>query len=171
MRSGYEHALLDQFLIRMAGYYKDVSLLPRTVNYISRDGQVDYFAREPLAYQDIRGFELTFARNRGRWIQGFINYTYMVFSSGYFGFRQVNQNPTVQRQFEESDAERRNASFRPVPQPYGRINLDILFPDEFGPGLGSLRPLGGLRMSFIGRWQRRQRAHLDGRRVRTRCGQ
>ncbi len=151
---GYEHALFDQFLVRAAGYYKDVSLQPRLVNYISRDGQVDYFVSEPLSYEDIRGFELTLARNRGRWIQGFVNYTYMVFTSGYFGFRQVNENPTVQRQFEESDAERRAASSRPVPQPYGRLNIDVLVPPRIGPEFAGVHPLANWRLSFIGRWQK-----------------
>jgi len=150
---GYEHSLLNQFLIRAAGYYKNVSLQPFLVSYSSRDGQTSYSASEPDSYEDIRGFELTLSRNRGRWVQGFINYTYMVFSSGYFGFRNVNENPTVQRAFENSDTERRAASSRPVPQPYGRINLDILTPTDFGPEVGSgFRPLASWRMSFVGSW-------------------
>lgn len=150
---GYEQSFFDQFLARVAGYYKDVSLQPRLVTYISRDGQTNYSVSEANSFEDIRGFEFTLARNRGAWLQGFVNYTYMVFSSGYFGFRQVSENPTAQREFEASDAERRNASSKPVPQPYARLNLDILTPLDFGPEIASLRPLADWRISVLGSWQ------------------
>ena len=150
---GYEQAFFGQFLARIAGYYKDVSLLPRQVSYVSRDGRVDYSVAEPNSYQDIRGFEFTFARNRGRWLQGFVNYTYQVTQSGYFGFRTVFENTTEQREQEESDAALFNAFSRPQPLPYGRVNLDLLTPDDFGPRAGGLKPLADWRVSFIGRWQ------------------
>lgn len=153
---GYEHSLFDQFLIRAAGYYKDLSLQPELINIINTRGgaQVDYVVSRPDDFEDIRGFELTFSRNRGRWLQGFINYTYMVASSGYFGFKTINANPTEQRQFEESDAARRAALSQPVPQPYGRVNLNVLVPEDFGPSLNNTNPLGGWTISFIGRWQK-----------------
>ena len=150
---GYEQSLFDQLLIRMAGYYKDVSLQPYLLQYISRDGQVNYTVNEPNSFEDIRGFEVTLSRNKGRWIQGFVNYTYMVFTSGYFGLRQNFQNPTAQREFSESDAERRRASSRPVPRPFARLNLDFLVPSDFGPRLGVVPILGDWRISVIGSWQ------------------
>ena len=151
---GYEQALLSRFLIRLAGYYKDVSLQPYLVEYVSRDGQVNYDVTEPNSFEDIRGFEVTLSKTHGRWIQGFVNYTYMVFTSGYFGLRRNFENPTAQREFMESDAERRRASSRPVPRPYGRIHLGLLSPAGFGPQLGTWHPLETWRASFIGSWQR-----------------
>ncbi len=151
---GYEQSLFDQYLVRVAGYYKDVALQPFLVEYVSRDGQVNYTVSEPNSFEDIRGFEFTFSRNRGRYFQGFVNYTYMVFTSGYFNLRRVFENPTAQREFAESDAERRRASSRPVPRPYGRANIDLLLPADFGPGTGAFRPLADWRLSFIGTWQK-----------------
>lgn len=150
---GYEQSLFDQLLIRMAGYYKDVSLQPYLLQYISRDGQVNYTVNEPNSFEDIRGFEVTLSRNKGRWIQGFVNYTYMVFTSGYFGLRRNFQNPTAQREFSESDAERRRASSRPVPRPFARLNVDFLVPSDFGPRVGPVPILGDWRISVIGSWQ------------------
>ena len=150
---GYEQSLFDQLLIRMAGYYKDVSLQPYLTQYISRDGQVNYTVNEPNSFEDIRGFEVTLSRNKGRWIQGFVNYTYMVFTSGYFGLRQNFQNPTAQREFSESDGERRRASSRPVPRPFARLNVDFLVPSDFGPRVGPVPILGDWRISVIGSWQ------------------
>ena len=39
---GYEHNLFDEFLFKVAGYYKDVSLQSRLVTYVSRDNSVSY---------------------------------------------------------------------------------------------------------------------------------
>lgn len=150
---GYEHSLLDQFLVRVAGYYKDISLEPKLVTFASRDGQVQYSMSRPDRFEDVRGFEFTFSRNRGRWIQGFVNYTYMVESFGYFGFDEVNENQTVQREFENSDQERRQAFTDPVPRPYARLNLDVISPSDFGPDVAGLRPLADWRISFIGAWR------------------
>jgi len=150
---GYEQSLFDQLLIRMAGYYKDVSLQPFLTEYISRDGQVNYMVNEPNSFEDIRGFEVTISRNRGRWIQGFINYTYMVFTSGYFSLRRNFENPTAQREFSESDAERRRASSRPVPRPYARLNLDFLTPVDFGPRIAGYPIFADWRVSLISNWQ------------------
>ena len=146
---GYEQSLFDQLLIRVAGYYKDVSLQPYLTQYISRDGQVNYVTSEPNSFEDIRGFEFTLSRNRGRWVQGFINYTYMVYTSGYFSLRRNFENPTAQREFAESDSERRRASSRPVPRPYARLNIDFLTPGDLGP----FDLLGNWRFSVIGSWQ------------------
>ncbi len=150
---GYEHSLMDQFLVRVAGYYKDISFVPNLVTLTSRDGQTEYATYTPDNFADVRGFELTFSRNRGQWIRGFINYTYMVTSSGYFGFDEINENPTIQRQFENSDAERREAFSQPVPRPYARINLDIISPEQFGPSFGGLDLFGDWRLSFLGTWR------------------
>ena len=150
---GYEQALFDNYLIKAAGYYKDVALQPYLVEYISRDGSVNYNISEPNSFEDIRGFELTFSKNVGDWIRGFANYTYMVYTDGYFGLARNFENPTAQREFAESDAERRAASSRPVPRPYGRINIDFITPVNYGPDMGGFRPLGDWTFSLITYWQ------------------
>ena len=150
---GYEQSFLDQFLVRVAGYYKDITFEPQSVEYISRDGRVNYFLSEATGYGDTRGFEITLKRDRGRWLQGFLNYTYMVDSDGYFGFDTIDENTTVQTERENSDAERRAAQNRPVPRPYARLNLDFFTPDDFGPRYSGFRPLAGWRVSLVGQWR------------------
>ncbi|MFN3596037.1 MAG: TonB-dependent receptor [Rubricoccaceae bacterium] len=150
---GYEQSFLDQFLARIAGYYKDVTLEPRTVTYNSRNGAVSYALSEPNFYRDLRGFEFTFSRNRGQWLRGFVNYTYQVSRLGSFGLPSIFENTTTQRQQEESDAVRRAAQSRPVPRPFGRLNLDFFSPRGFGPVVGGFAPLAEWRASLIGRWQ------------------
>ncbi len=150
---GYEQSFFNRYLARLAGYYKDVSQEPRLVTYQSRSGSVTYSLTEPNAFADVRGFELTLSKTRGDFFRGFVNYTYMVYTGGYFGFPSIFENSTEQRQQEESDAARRNASSRPVPRPYGRLNLDFFTPSAFGPSVAGVYPLGGWKASVLGRWQ------------------
>ncbi|MCC6637763.1 MAG: TonB-dependent receptor, partial [Ignavibacteriaceae bacterium] len=147
---GYEHNLGDMFLLRLAGYYKDVSDESRLVGYISRDNSVSYSVPEPNMYRDIRGFEVTLTKNRGEWITGFVNYTYMVASYGYFGLPTYYENPALQR-----ESERNTALFdqvKPVPQPYGRANIDIFTPMQFGPEIGGIYLLEDIRINLLATW-------------------
>lgn len=165
---GYEQSFLDQFLVRAAGYYKNVSLQPRLVSYEGRSGTgVSYTVSEPNSYEDIRGFEFTLSRNRGSWIQGFLNYTYMVYSSGYFGFDTIFENTSDQRREELEDAGRQALESVSIPQPYARANIDLLTPDDFGLSLGGFRPLADWRVSLIGRWQEAGQATWDGTSTRA----
>ena len=153
---GYEQALFDQFLVRIAGYYRDVSLQPYLVTYQSRlqaGLQSVYSLTQPYSYEDIRGFEFTVSRNVGRWLQGFVNYTYMVRTFGHFGHAQMYENPTQQAEWERINQPWRAAQSKPVPQPYARINLDLLVPDDFGPKLGDVPILGDWNISLLGSWQ------------------
>lgn len=149
---GYEQSFFEQYLVKVAGYYKDVTNEPLDVEYISRDGRVNYFLRESRRYADTRGFEFTFRRNRGRWVRGFVNYTYMVDTGGYFGLDAIDENTTVQNERENSDQERRNAQSRPVPRPYAEVNLNFFTPGDFGPRLGEFSILGDWRASLLWQW-------------------
>ncbi len=148
---GYEQNILDQLLVRLAGYYKDNSLQATTVNYLSSDGKVNYFSVQPNNYSDTRGFEATITKNRGNWIQGFINYTYDVQTSGNFGFAIYYQNPSLQRSYEATT--RSYYQSKPIPQPFARANIDLFTPSDFGPVVGGNHLLGDWRFSFVGQWQ------------------
>jgi len=145
---GYEHNLFDMFLIRVAGYYKDVSDQPLSVTYVNRTGSVNYSTYEPNSYEDIRGFELSLSKNRGDWVQGFLNYTYMVSQWGRFGYsRYTNQN-SEQREYEAFEDD--NYVTKPVPRPYARANVDFFSPREIGPEFAGIYPLGEWRLTLLG---------------------
>ena len=148
---GYEHNLFDQLLLRTAGYYKDITDQPRTVRYVNLDGSVDYTVSEPNSYEDIRGFEITLNKNRGEWYRGFINYTYMVSTRGYYGYSAYNENPVEQRRHERETQE--HYQVKPLPRPFARANLDFFSPVDYGPDLGSVHPLGNWRLNILANWQ------------------
>jgi hypothetical protein len=145
---GFEHNLFDQYLLRVAAYYKDVSNQSALVNYIGYNNVPNYSVTKDWSYEDIRGFELTLNKNRGDWFQGFINYTYLVQTSGNFGRPRYYQNPVDQKNDERTNP----VISRPIPQPYGRMNLIFFTPQDFGPSLGGISLLGDIQASLLGRW-------------------
>lgn len=147
---GYEHNLFDLFLMRLAAYYKDISNERLDVNYISRDASVNYYTSLPNSYRDIRGFEITLTKNRGNWVQGFLNYTYMVSTSGIFGRYVYLENPVEQKRNERENI----YQSRPLPRPYARANIDLFTPEDFGPSLiEGLYPIGDIRLNLLASWR------------------
>jgi len=147
---GYEHNLFDQFLLRLAGYYKDVSQQPALVTFTNRDNSVNYSVSQPNSYADIRGFEFTLTKNRGNWVQGFVNYTYQVTTSGRFGFAQYYENLAAQRQYEREARDQYQE--KPVPRPFARANVNFFTPSDYGPVYEGLFPLADWRLTLLGEW-------------------
>ena len=147
---GFEQNLWNQVLLRAAGYYKDVSLQPKLVTYENFDGSVRYSKSEPNNYEDIRGLEITLNKNRGEWVRGFINYTYQVSTYGYFGYGRYYENPATQRQYEKQTTYYYQA--KPKPRPYGRLNLLLFTPPEYGPQWIGQHFLGDWRLNILGSW-------------------
>ena len=148
---GYEHNLFNQYLLRIAGYYKDISQQPKLVRYENFDGSVAYSRTEPNSYEDIRGFEITLNKNRGNWFRGFINYTYMVSTYGYFGYGTYFENPAQQRQYEQTSTYYYQA--KPKARPFARANLDFFTPKEFGPQVAGMYPGENWRLNVLSSWK------------------
>ncbi len=152
--AGYEQSFLNQYLVRIAGYYKDVKNQPRQVNFISRDGLVNYTVPVADSYNDTRGVEISVFKNSGRWIRGFLNYSYMVDSGGAFGFPSFRENRVEQRRYEEATTDYYQS--KPLPRPYARFNIEVVTPLDFGPEVAGRHVLGDWRLSFLGEWKKGQ---------------
>ncbi len=156
---GYEHNLFNQFLVRAAGYYRATENEPRgvTLSDIERTSvYTTYFADH---YEDVRGIELTLSKNRGAWVQGFVNYTYMSFKGSNFGFGQYYESRREQIELERTAF---NAINPADPRPYVNFNVALLLPTSFGPSLGGAYPLGDWRISFLGFWRTSQAFTWNG---------
>ncbi|MBI5727843.1 MAG: carboxypeptidase-like regulatory domain-containing protein [Ignavibacteriales bacterium] len=148
---GFEQNAFDMFLTRIAGYYKDVSEQGLLTTYINNLNNINYSKYEPNSYEDIRGFEISVSKNRGEWIQGFVNYTYMVATSGRFHYSSYDANPGQQLAYENTTTV--TYQDKPIPQPYARISLDFFTPNEWGPEYLGIFPLGDWRMNLLGTWR------------------
>ena len=150
---GYEHNLLDQYLLRLTGYYKDITNEAFDINYINNSGTVNYIRPEPIQYRDIRGFEFELTKNRGNWFQGFFNYTYMVSTSGRFGWGRYYQSSVEQGNYISDLGDAWYKQAKPVPRPYARLNIDLFTPDEFGPKFMDMYILEGFRANILSSWK------------------
>ena len=71
----------------------------RNVTYESLGDVVNYQTFQPWNYEDIRGAEISLSKNRGRWLRGFINYTFLTRKDGNFGFARFDENTFQQREY------------------------------------------------------------------------
>ncbi len=148
---GYEQNILDQYLLRLTGYYNDRSNQPGNVEYNSIDGEVHYDVSQPRNYGDVRGVEITLGKTRGRWLRGFVNYTYMIEKSGDFGFRRQFENTVAMRNFLATDTEHYQS--KPVANPFANADLEFIMPANLGPEMLGMQPLGDWHLNILGRWR------------------
>ncbi|MCX6150031.1 MAG: TonB-dependent receptor [Ignavibacteriales bacterium] len=146
---GYEQNLFNTVLLHLAAYYKDVTHQPGWILYQSINTSVNYYQAASNNYADIRGFEVTLSKVSGGWFKGFINYTYNVVTSGYFDITQYFQDLNKQRAYLLLNPQQS----KPVPQPYARANVEFDSPDDFGPVMFGMNPLGGWSLSILANWQ------------------
>ena len=147
---GYDHALFNDFLLQLAAFYHDILDQQNTTRYTSIGGIV-YNRTTSNSYEDIRGFELTLRKNRGRWWTFFGNYTYQVSTSGHFGRGEMFEDPSKQKEYDEATTNLYQE--RPTPSPYARINFSLYAPDQFGPSVGGFYPLGGYMATLLFNWR------------------
>lgn len=146
---GYEHNLFDILLFKIAAYYKDVTNQIGTVYYTNFNNSVNYGSPQNINYADIRGAEITVTKQVGRWITGFINYTYDVRTSGYFGLRHYYEDPTQQRNYNRINPQQ----LRVHPQPYARASINFHTPDDFGYEFAGLNPFNNWNLNILADWR------------------
>lgn len=150
---GYEQAFNETYMIRVAGYYKDEANIGGVSTTIVGPGGATLYTT-PTAdfYRDTKGFELTLRKAQGRFMTGFVNFTYMVRSTGRFGYATNYANNKDQREYERINSA--NPQTKPIAQPYSRLNLEFFSPTTFGPEVLGFRPLADWRMTVLGSWVR-----------------
>jgi len=148
---GVDQNLFDQYLLRISGFYRDIRQQPRNVSYNGLGGLVNYVIKEPWNYEDIRGAEITLTKIRGKWIRGFINYTFLQTKSGNFGYSQFNENTFRQRNYLRNSTDYRLSA--PLAEPFARMNLLLLTPSDFVPSVLNGALLGDWRVSLLGDWR------------------
>jgi outer membrane receptor protein involved in Fe transport len=146
---GYSQSIVDLFLLNVAAYYKDVTNQPGWILYENTTSTVSSYTSANNNYADIRGFEVTLSKNRGDWVRGFINYTYDVRTSGYFGYTKYYEDPEAQRKYLALNP---NQS-KPQPQPFARLNVEFSTPYDYGKEYGGIHPLGSWSFTVLADWK------------------
>lgn len=148
---GYDHLIFNSILVQLAAFYKDISDQQNETEYQSINHDT-YQLITSNGYEDIRGFELTLRKSRGRWFSGLVNYTYQASSKGFFDREEVYQDPAHQQRYDEETSNLYQE--RPIPTPYARANLSFYTPDDFGPEILKHHILGGLMLNLLLNWDK-----------------
>jgi outer membrane receptor protein involved in Fe transport len=148
---GYDHVLFETFMLQLAAFYNDITDQQDMTLYDATTFGFSYTQSTANNYQDIRGFEVTLRKTRGRWWSGFANYTYQVSTSGHFGSSRKYNDPGLQKKWNEATVNLYQD--RPIPQPYARANLNLYTPDDFGPKVWGHNIFGGFLANAVVDWQ------------------
>ncbi len=146
---GFEQNIADTYLLRIGTYYKDVSKQAGWEYYENIDKSVQYNIASNNNYEDIRGFELTLTKKVSDWFNGFVNYTYDVRTSGYFGILKHFENPNEQRDYLRENP----VQFKPHPRPFARLNLSFHMPQNFWSEGWKNQFFGKIHLSLLANWK------------------
>jgi hypothetical protein len=140
---GLESNIANTYMARISGYYKDIDDEIGDVGYENMDGYVNYTTVENIGYGDTRGFEFEFRKDHGRFFTGWVNYDYMVVTSGRIGITQHYEDPLRESAETEVDPD----EDRPLPRPVFRALVTLKAPQEWGIFLG------GYNLSLLYQWR------------------
>ena len=146
---GFEYDLANMFLFHIAGYYKNVTEQTGSVSYTNFTGTVDYSTIENNNYQDIRGYEIRIDKRYGEWVSGWLNYNYILTTSGYVGRQHYYEDPRLQA----IEGLQNPIQSKPLARPYARANLLVHSPPNWGPDLGGMKLLGDIHFDILFQWQ------------------
>jgi outer membrane receptor protein involved in Fe transport len=147
---GVDFSLGDEYLLQGAAYYNDVTDQEDAVHYIATSG-VNYLETSANNYADNKGFEITLRKATGSWVNGFINYTYQVNTTGHFNEPNIYNSVQEQTLFNESTENLYQD--RPIPAPFARANVNFLTPADFGPNVMGDHILGDWMLNIVLDWQ------------------
>jgi len=145
---GFDQSLLNNYLLHVSAYYKDITDQQDWTRYINIQGNVNYYQLTANSYEDIRGFEIELAKLSGRWITGKVNYEYRVNTYGEFGYGVYYENPQEQRTYELNNP----SESKPLPQPRAKSYVDLHTPMDFGRRMTGTGLLSDWHLTAIGEW-------------------
>jgi outer membrane receptor protein involved in Fe transport len=145
---GYEHALSNTFLVRISGYYKDVTNQLSEQEWYDYNRNLLYVTDDNNSYEDIRGVELRIQQRQGRFGYGWLDFEYMSVSEGWTGFEAMHQNWQYEQEQRE-DAEQE----KDWPIPRIRLVYSFRLPRDFGPAIGGIKPLSDWTFQIDAYWR------------------
>ncbi len=149
---GVAYNFYQNYVVRISGYYKDVTGQYGTVTYQSAQPEhpnLNYKSYLNNQYQDIQGVEVNLSKNDNSWFTGWVNFNYMLTKTGNTGVSTItdiviNNSSSTLYQGNES---------RALPQPSVNANVTLRSPDKWGPQLGGLDIFGNWSLTLFAQWR------------------
>ncbi|MBN2417351.1 TonB-dependent receptor [bacterium] len=130
---GYEHLITDDIKATVTGYYKDVTNLMNWRKYVARsiqDRELNVYTNAD--YGNIKGLEFTLTRRIGRYWGAQANYTFSVAKGRSSSYNGGSGSFTDAKRMNILDHDQTHTV---------NANLTLQTPSDFGPRLGSVKPL------------------------------
>ena len=141
---GFEKMFTTDYLFQFSGYSRSIDNQISFKSFVSED--MIYTLAVPNNYNDVRGFEFTLSKIKGRILRGFFNYTHMDFSSGNFGITGIIQNPIDENEY--TNITQDHYSTKSVAQPYARANIELHVPNK-----SQFDILSSLHIDLLAQWR------------------
>ena len=142
---GVDYFMFTNYLLHIAGYYKDVTGDVRaiTLNPVSGAGLQSYRYRTNDRYRTIQGLEVQLTKNSGEYITGWLNVRLTYAADGATGKSAIYQDPATNA----SDGFIYANPQRPYPIWEARANITFSSPDRWGYFLG------GWNLTLLPHWR------------------
>lgn len=146
---GITYNFWKNFVINVAGYYKDVTGETGELNVVNSTGRLDYNFEMNNNYEDIQGLELTVSKNDRSWFNMMVNFNYMLKKSGLTGLKTLSD---VVIDNNESNLYQGNED-RALPLPRMNANFTFRSPSKWGPDLFGIDFLGDWIFTIFTEWK------------------
>ena len=141
---GFEKMFTTDYLFQFSGYSRSIDNQISFKSFVSED--MIYTLAVPNNYNDVRGFEFTLSKIKGRVLRGFFNYTHMDFSSGNFGITGIIQNPIDENEY--TNITQDHYQTKSIAQPYARANIELHVPNK-----SQFDILSSLHIDLLAQWR------------------
>jgi outer membrane receptor protein involved in Fe transport len=147
---GFDQSLFDNYLIHIAGFYRDQSRLAKAVQYQSIDGTIDYRTYNNNGYGETSGLEVSLEKRAGQFFTGSLNYDYYSSSFGEVGDQSYQEGEDTGQTIPVS----RVGSNRWLekPRPSFRANVNLHTPMDWGPAFRNFHWFGGWSLDLVHEW-------------------
>ena len=146
---GIAYNPLGNIIIKLSGYYKDVTGQTGDLQYINSNGTIDYDRWANNNYQDIKGLEINITKNDYSWITGWVNFSFLLKKSGLTGRERVS-DVTIN---EENVGLYQGNEDRFLPQPILNANVSFRSPDDVFSNEWLNRIFSRWIMTFFAEWK------------------
>jgi hypothetical protein len=146
---GLAYNVFENTIVTLSGYYKDVTGETGEVNYYGSDGSIDYDRWVNNNYEDIKGLEINIRKHDNSWINGWINFNYLLKKSGLTGRETISNSTLNEDQVGLYKGE--EDSF--LPQPALNANISLRSPDDLFSASWLNHLFSGWRMTIFAEWK------------------
>ena len=149
---GVAYNFYQSYIARISGYYKDITGEYGTVTYQSAQPEhstLNYKSYLNNVFEDVQGLELNISKTDNTWLNGWINFDYMLTKSGHTGVSTISDVVinNVQSTLYQGD------ETRTLPTPSVNANVTFRSPEHWGPQLGGLDIFGNWDLTIFGQWR------------------